>query len=276
VGFSSPAAAGDVAACGNFSSSTDTRFDITGNILTSITSGSCLTFPSNSVVYLNGHTVGGFKQEDPTIGITIGHSSFVWGPGNIRRFGIGIRADHDVAIEHLLVGPVGIGILMGDSYKVREVRIRNCVTSAGQDIGMLLGQGGFIESSIVRDCRFGVVTGSNNKIWNLVISKHLLVGLIVGAGNAVSRTVISSPESWTTIGLDYRGCGTANAGCQDGSNSVQDHCDATVNPGVCGGTAAANLNILSTASSVVTDGATNCGGQVIPFNSVTDLVTANC
>lgn len=296
--------AGNVTACGDFSASTDTRFDITANISTSITTGSCLKFPNGSVVYLNGSVITGFNQGDPTVGIEMGNDGFVWGPGVIRRFGTGIKAGHDVAIENVMIGPVHIGIQDGDSYKIKEVRIRNCVTSGGNDIGMLLGQGGFVESSIVRDCATGVITEKNNKIWNLVVSKHLITGLQIGlkdagsgvagaggagaggtivagsgAGNAVSRTVISSPKSTSTVGLDYRGCGNPSTpaqggGCQDGSNSVQDHCATGV-----AGCPTSALNILITSSStnaVITDGATNCGGKIVPHAIASDLITSDC
>ncbi|MDE2058824.1 MAG: hypothetical protein KGL31_04915 [candidate division NC10 bacterium] len=302
AGFSTPAVAGNVSDCGDFSASADTRFDIVANIHTSIHSGTCLTFPRGSVIFLNGYIIAGFDQNEPTIGISVPSDAFIWGPGAVRRFGVAISGGSDVAVEGVLVGPAHIGIRLGDSYKVKEVRVRNCVTSGGDDIGIRLGQGGFIESSIVRDCATGVLTETNNKIWNLVVSKHLITGLQLGltsasgfgstaggagangsitggsgAGNAVSRTVISSPKSTNTVGLDYRGCGNTGSpstggGCQDGSNSVQDHCTSAGLGGNCSTSGSYANNILvggvSTATvNVVTDTATNCGGGVVPHST---------
>lgn len=290
VSFSAPAMAGNVTACGDFSGVADTRFDIVNNIPVPAgftSSDTCLIFHERSVIFLNGHTITGLSKEYPnTIGIHIANKSgttyttagnaFIWGPGTIRHFGQAIVAGDDVAVENVLVQHTHVGINLGDSYKVKEVRVRNCTTSQPDDTGITLGKGGFIESSMVRDCEWGVKTGQNNKIWNLVVSKHLYGGLVVGAGNAVSRTVISSPRSNSTYGIDYRLC-TNNGGCQDGSNSVQDHCVAAL-----GGSCGANpLNILvtlnaSSTSDVITDGATNCGGDIIPYSIITDKVTSSC
>jgi len=63
---------------------------------------------------------------------------------------------------------------------------------------------------MVRNCDIGVSTGENNKIWNLVVTNHELVGLEVGTGSAVSRTVISHPHSIGTRGVVYL-CGAG--GC---------------------------------------------------------------
>src|SRR5262249_62387503 len=92
----------------------------------------------------------------------------------------------------------------------KEVRVHDCLPSSLNGIGILLsrgaevtGQGGFIESSIVRNCDNGVLAGQNNKIWNLVVTNHEFTGLQVATGSAVSRTVISHPRSTGTLGLQY-------------------------------------------------------------------------
>jgi hypothetical protein len=269
IGVSAPAAAGDVTACGNFSTSTDTRFDLKNNI-TFAGGGTCLTFPANAVVYLHGFIVSGpgYDATPPARGIFLDNNSFLWGPGIVKQFALCVDGENDVAVETVLLNQCGVGLELGESYKVKEVRIHDCTPSSFTGIAMLLDHGGFIESSIVRACDFGVITGQNNKIWNLVITRHSFTGLIVGAGNAVSRTVISHPRSSATIGLDYRGCGGAGAGCQDGSNSVSGH--------------AAGANILTPPALVVTQptetvglGATNCGGSPIP-RTATGLIAASC
>jgi hypothetical protein len=297
VGFSAPASAGDVTACGDFSGSSDTRFDIQNNIAHTATTGVCLKFPTNSVVYLNGFIVGGRSQEYKTIGIKVGSNSFVWGPGIVKAFGtcigdgddgtpppnLNINPPNDVAVEGLLLNNCATGINIGESYKIKEVRIHDCTPSTLFGIGMLLGRGGFIESSIVRSCDYGVITGQNNKIWNLVVTNHLFTGLQLGAyttttppvgiagsgaGNAVSRTVISHPRSTATKGIDYTLCGTAGFGCQDGSNSVSGH--------------TAPLNIVSTPAIVIeqptdnaTAGATNCNGANV-VKLATGPINGNC
>jgi hypothetical protein len=270
IGVSAPAAAGNVTACGDFSTSTDTRFDLKNNI-TFAGGGTCLTFPAKSVVYLNGFLVSGpgYDFVPEATGIELGDNSFLWGPGIVKQFATCVVGGNDVAVETVLLNQCGFGLFLGESYKVKEVRIHDCTPSSFFGFAMILIQGGFIESSIVRACDFGVFTGENNKIWNLVITRHSFTGLIVNGGNAVSRTVISHPRSSATVGLDYRGCGFAGGGCQDGSNSVSGH--------------GAGANILvSNPSFVVTQptetvglGATNCGGSPIP-RTATGLIAGNC
>jgi hypothetical protein len=267
IGVSAPAAAGDVTACGNFSTSTDTRFDLRNNItFAGGGTGICLQFPANAVVYLNGFLVSGpgYDFTPAATGIVLGNNGFLWGPGIVKQFANCVIGGNDVAVETVLLNQCGFGLVLGESYKVKEVRIHDCTPSSFFGVAMLLVQGGFIESSIVRACDFGVVTGTNNKIWNLVITRHSFVGLIVGAGNAVSRTVISHPRSTATIGLLYN-C-VAGAGCQDGSNSVSGH--------------AAGLNIqvgtvVTQPTETVGLGATNCGGSPIP-RTATGLIATNC
>ncbi len=87
IGVSAPAAAGDVTACGNFLTATDTRFDLKDNI-TFAGGGICLQFPANAIVYLNGFIVGGpgYDASPEAIGITLGNNSFLWGPGIVKQF----------------------------------------------------------------------------------------------------------------------------------------------------------------------------------------------
>jgi hypothetical protein len=251
-------------------------FNLTQNITTSGT-GTCLVFPVNFAFHLNGHIIdgpGAFNLSSVGINATAG-DGFIWGPGIVKEFGVCIDAGPHVAVEDLLANQCGTGIRAGNSYKIKEVRVHDCVTSVGPNIGIDLrnSAGGFIESSIVRSCDIGVWTGKNNKIWNLVVSRHLDWGLRVGGGTAVSRTVISSPFSDTTRGIDYNGCcqftleaPTVREGCQDGSNSVQDH------------QALRNIDVTQdgTVCPVVSDGHTNCGGSGVPWNPATGLITDTC
>src|SRR5262249_3661680 len=226
VGVSTPAWAVDVSvsACGDFSVSnpTDTRFTLVNNITTSASTGTCLTFPPNAVVSMSGFAVIGLSIDADTSGILLGPNSFLWGPGIIRGFGACVRAGDHVAVEGIVTNWCGIGISIGNSFKIKEVRVHDCVPSSLEGVGILPGQGGILESSIVRNCDFGVVTLQNNKIWNLVVTNHEFTGLQVDTGSAVSRTVISHPRSSGTLGLGYD-CQVSAGGCQDGSNSVDGH-----------------------------------------------------
>src|SRR5262249_1111681 len=90
--------------------------------------------------------------------------------------------------------------LARDSDKIKEVRVHGCVPSRLEGSGIfLLGQVGTIESSIVRGCDSGVMTGDNNKIWNLVVTLHVFDSLEVTTGTAVSRIVILQPYSSGTV-----------------------------------------------------------------------------
>ena len=264
--MSAPAGAVAVSACGDFASSNpnDTRFDLTQSI-TYTGSGTCLNLPENAVLYLNGFVLVGPGLDSETTGIVIGNNSFVLGPGVVRGFSTCLFGGNDVAVETVLFNQCGFGIFLGESYKVKEVRIHDCTPSSLFGIGMLLGQGGFMESSIVRACDYGVITGANNKIWNLVVTRHTFRGLwLLAAGNAVSRTVISHPRSTSTIGLDYTNCGTNtgttanNTGCQDGSNSVSGHV-AGNNVILPGGTTTSA--VVTQSSDLTSNSATNCNGS---------------
>src|SRR5262249_11962024 len=151
----------NVSACGDFSVSnpTDTQFTLTTNITTSVSTGACLTFPSNAVVNLSGFAIIGLSIDADTAGIVLGNNSFLWGPGIVRGFGTCVDAGDHVAIEGILTNWCGTGIVAGDSYKIKEVRVHDCVPSSLAGVGIRLSQGGFIESSIVRNCDNGVVTG---------------------------------------------------------------------------------------------------------------------
>jgi hypothetical protein len=269
--LSAPAGAGNVTDCGDFTSSPDARFDIV-NTITFTGPGTCLRFPSNSMVFLNGFVLVGPGLDSGTVGMRVGSNSFVWGPGVVRGFSDCLIAGDFVAVETVLFNQCGNGIRIGNGYKIREVRIHDCTPSALSLVGAGiatgqtgLGQGGIIESTIVRACDFGVLTGTNNKIWNLVVTRHTFFGLALnGPGNAVSRTVISHPRSTSTVGLDYSNCGgPPNGGCEDASNSVSGHNASTTPAAGCAG----GLNVCLGTASVVTqssdiaaNSATNCNG----------------
>jgi hypothetical protein len=300
LALATPAAALNVSSCLDLTTTGnnptgDTNIIVTADFAASAAGATCLTVPRNAVVQLNGHLISGFGQDDSgSVGIDASKGdAFILGPGIVKGFGTCILAGDHVAVEDLLTNQCATGIKAGRSYKIKEVRVHDCTSSNGPNIGIDLDEsaGGFIESSIVRACDFGVITGKNNKIWNLVVSFHNDVGLEVGGGTAVSRTVISTPASTSTIGLQYSDCcqfaagallpngqsGQEREGCQDGSNSVQDHL-----PG---------LNITLSEDDggdlescdpvVVTDGHTNCGGAAVPTeigsgNGDDSTIAANC
>jgi hypothetical protein len=285
IGWAGPAAAVDVSTCADFGASTESQFNIVNNITFASAFGTCLEFPRNATVRLNGHVITGQGAERlNSTGIFHPGDGFILGPGIVKAFGTCIDARDHMAIEDLLTNQCSTGIRAGDSYKIKEVRVHDCRSSTGPDIGIDLefSAGGFLVSSIVRACDFGVITGKNNKLWNLVISLHNDWGLIVGGGTAVSRSVISSPRSTSTIGLDYGECcqfpsarlDNVREGCQDGSNSVQDHVGEPA------------LNIIvdtciddpenGDTSPVVTDGWTNCGGDRVPVTPATHTIGKSC
>src|SRR5262245_38212412 len=269
VGVSAPVWAVDVSACGDFSVSnpTDTRFDLVNNISYALSTGTCLTFPPNAVVYMNGFAVIGTNIDNDTDGIDLANNSFLWGPGIIRGFGTCVDARDHVAIEGILANWCTFGIFAGGaSYKIKEVRVHDCLPSSRDGIGIFLVRGGFIESSIVRNCDNGVFTGENNKIWNLVVTNQEFVGLRVFGGTAVSRTVISHPRSSGTIGLNYA-C-DEDAGCQDGSNSVDGHA-AGNNIQVFG-------VVVTQPQEDPTHGTTNCAGVPVPRNPVFGTIAGDC
>ncbi len=279
------AASGDVSTCGDYTASGLTSFNLVNNIASAVPGADCLRFPPNSTVRLNGHVVSGLGLEDAgSRGIVMADRSlngngFILGPGIVKAFDTCIFAGAHVAVEDLLLNQCATGILVfGTSYKIKEVRIHDCRASNGPNIGMFLIEGGFIESSIVRSCDWGVITGKNTKIWNLVISNHNFTGLVVGGGTAVSRTVISTPRSLSTVGLDYTRCCQAGAagvveGCQDGSNSVQDHepgFNIDVNRCV------ARDTLPAIESPVITDSHTNCGGARVIFDLANGRIFDDC
>jgi hypothetical protein len=264
IAMSAPAAAKDVTACGSFSEADGSRYDIKANIVTA-GSGTCLEFPQNSSVFLNGFVIVGPGLETNTIGIIVGSNSFIWGPGVVRGFGICVAAGDHVAAEEILMNQCRFGLFIGESYKVKEIRVHDCTPSAFDGVGIFAFQGGFMESNIVRACDYGVITRENNKIWNLVVTRALFTGLQVDAGNAVSRTVISHPRSTSTIGLQYF-CGGPFDGCQDGSNSVSGH-----GPGL-------NIQtlgpVVTQSTDIATNTATNCNGTSVGLrNPATGLLT---
>ena len=93
-------------------------------------------------------------------------------------------------------------------------------------MGIVQGLGCLLESSIVETSDDGAVVGQDCKVWDLVVDVVGGIGLRVGAGTTVARTVISHYHDGP--GLDYTRCGglvgAAGAltarGCQDSSNSV--------------------------------------------------------
>src|SRR5262245_25278539 len=186
VGVSAPAGAVDVSvsACGDFNASNpnDSHFTLTNNITTTASTGACLTFPPNAVVNLSGFAVIGLSIDADTKGIELADNSFLWGPGIIRGFGVCVDTGLHVAVEGIVTNWCALGILTRASAKIKEVRVHDCIPSNLNGIGIILGQGGFMESSLVRNCDAGVLTAENTKIWNLVVTNHEIVGLNVLSG----------------------------------------------------------------------------------------------
>src|SRR5262245_13672578 len=111
IGVSAAAWAGNVTACGDFSASTETRFDLVTNITTTATTGFCLTFPPNAAVNMNGFAVIGSNIDNDTAGIILNSNSFLSGPGIIRGFGVCVGRSNEgvahVAIEGIVTNWCG-------------------------------------------------------------------------------------------------------------------------------------------------------------------------
>jgi hypothetical protein len=231
-----------VAACGTLGGTNSYR--LTADLVSA--SGPCLTISGNgATIDLNGHSIRGAPDTGSTgIRGIPGNNVTIKGPGIVHDFDACITLGAYALVEDVLVyNCVGNGIFLGDASKCVQCRVHD-VRVAGGAIGISMGNGCLLESSIVEQSDHGAVVGQDCKVWDLVVDTIVQTGLKVGAGTSVARSVISHFHNGP--GLDYTAC-TAALGCQDSSNSVWPNSAATA--------------ILDTpAGRVITDCATNNNG----------------
>ena len=78
IAVSAPAGAVDVTDCGNFTTSNPDggRFDLKNSIVATA-AGTCLIFPQNSVVFMNGFLLVGPGLDSGATGISLRSNSFI-------------------------------------------------------------------------------------------------------------------------------------------------------------------------------------------------------
>ena len=214
-----------------------------------VSSGTCLAITGNgATIDLNGHSISGVQGTGT--GIVGGNNVTIKGPGIVHDFGTCIGLGAYALVEDVLAYNCfgGLGIILGDGSKCVECRVHDVRVSGAGGVGIVLGRGCLLESSIVELSDNGAFVGNDCKVWDLVVDTIFKTGLIVGRGTSVARSVISHIHDGP--GIDYRDCvgGTAPIGCQDSSNSVWPNGPATP--------------ILDTGTvGVITDCATNNDGS---------------
>src|SRR5262249_28809124 len=161
----------------------------------------------------------------------------------------------------------GIAIALGNASKCVECRVHDARTGGliavvptspplgppalpftfVGGIGIIMGSGCLLESSIVEASDNGATVGQDCKVWDLVVDGINHIGLRVGAGTTVARSVISHYHDGP--GIDYRPC-SIGLGCHDSSNSVGPGSRGV--PGL--------RRFVDVRAAVITDCATNNGG----------------
>src|SRR5262245_18534688 len=243
---------------------------------------------NGATIDLNGHSIrgdvsGAVGTGSTGIGGSPANNVTIKGPGIIHDFDACISlatvpnstttpstGGAFALVEDVLVYGCwsGIGIALGDGSKCVECRVHDARTGASiavvptspplgppalpftfvGGIGIIMGSGCLLESSIVEASDNGVTVGQDCKVWDLVIDGINHTGLRVGAGTTVARSVISHYHDGP--GIDYRPC-VIGLGCQDSSNSVF--------PGATGAPGAPTI-VDTPGAAVITDCATNNSG----------------
>ncbi len=218
------------------------------------TTGTCLAVTANgATIDLNGHSISGVPSDSGInfagiIAISPGNNMTIKGPGIIHDFGLCVILGNYALVQDVLVYNCTIvGIVLDNFSKCVECRVHDVRGAEVDGIGILLGLGCLLESSIVERSDIGAIVGSDCKVWDLVVDTVLKTGLTVSAGTSVARTVISHFHDGPGLVYNCSNIGLAS-GCQDSSNSV-----AIATGG------AAVVGIASTGN-VTTDCATNVYG----------------
>jgi hypothetical protein len=232
--------------------------------------GTCLNLNGNGIsLNLNGHSIKGFTGA--VFGIVgTGNNNHLTGPGVVHDFDscVSLGGNHQRIKDVLAYNCQTVGIWAGNFSKCVQCRVHDVRSSEGTGVGIIIGGrvtpalagfpdllssfastgGCLLESSISERSDWGAIVGRDCKVWDLVVDTVGGIGLKVGRGTSVARTVISHYHDGP--GLDYRDCTVGNTdlsanGCQDSSNSV------TLSTGV------GALAIVDTPGVVTTDCATN-------------------
>jgi hypothetical protein len=238
-----------VAACGTLAGGNS--YILTADLHTT---GTCLAVTANgATIDLNGHSISGVPGAIAGIvAVTPGNNMTIKGPGIVHDFLTCIDLGNYALVQDVLAYNCEFfGIRTKDFSKCVECRVHDVRSSEVDGIGIQLGLGCLLESSIVERSDIGAQVGSDCKVWDLVVDTVLKHGLLVLSGTSVARTVISHFHDGP--GLVYN-CGTITgaSGCQDSSNSVA---IATGGAAVVG---------IQTVGNVTTDCATNVYGTRWP------------
>jgi hypothetical protein len=213
------------------------------------TTGTCLTIAGNGAsLDLNGHSISGVPGAGAGIvAVSPGNNMTIKGPGIIHDFGFCVVLGNYALVQDVLVyncNNVGIGI--ANFSKCVGCRVHDVRGGEVNGIGIQMGLGCLLESSIVERSDCGAVVGSDCSVWDLVVDTVAQAGLTVSAGTSVARTVISHFHDGP--GLVYNCAQVPGAsGCQDSSNSVS----LATSGGAVG---------ISSTGNVTTDCATNVYG----------------
>ena len=207
--------------CGTYGGGTS--YIVTADLSTTTT---CIIITGNgATIDLNSHSIRGVPGSGAgIIAATPGNNMTIKGPGIVHDFGTCIQVgNHALVADVLVYNCEFAGIRTGNFSKCVECRVHDVRTSEPPfGVGITMGLGCLLESSIVETSDVGVIVGNDCKVWDLVVDGTIGTGLAVGRGTSVARTVISHYHDGP--GLDYTNCGigailTAR-GCQDSSNSV--------------------------------------------------------
>ena len=274
---------------GNLTTS-DNSFRLDADLV-QIGTANCLVINQNGVtIYLNRHSIagGGSGTGGAVDGIAIsastgvGKNVTVKGPGIIHDWGSCIVLSDFALVQDVLAYNCGgeSGISLGNWSKCVQCRVHNVRNSEHTGVGIGLGDGCLLESSIVETSYYGARVGHDCKVWDLVLEGIRKTGLKVGQGTSVARSVISGCNNGP--GLDYCDCGTPPSGsfgtysaCQDSSNSVS-NCGAIIINNIADFTAPTEFGLAccafpsggipctapAKAPRVVTDCATNVDAQL--------------
>jgi hypothetical protein len=256
-----------VATCGALVA--DTNSYILTADLTQIGAADCLTLTRNGVtIFLDGHSISG-QGADSTdgAGITfsgsLGKNATIRGPGVIHDWNTCIDLSDYALVQDVLAYNCQVGIRLGNFSKCVQCRVHNAVGFEDSGIGITMGEGCLLESSIVETSDRGAEVGHDCKVWDLVLEDINETGLKVGYGSIVARTVISGGHNGP--GIDYCDCddGPRQSACVDSSNSVSNNgsvVPCNIDDG--SGNYCAPAATQCGPSRVIPDCATNVNGQV--------------
>jgi len=213
------------------------------------TGPACLVVTANGAsINLNGHSIAGFPGAvGGIVAVTPGNNMTITGPGIVHDFLTCIDLGNYALVQDVLAYNCEFfGIRTGNFSKCVECRVHDVRSSEVDGIGIQLGLGCLLESSIVERSDIGAQVGSDCKVWDLVVDTVLKHGLLALSGTSVARTVISHYHDGPGLIYSCANIGLAS-GCQDSSNSV------TLNTG-------AGAVGIATVGNVITDCATNVYG----------------